>query len=340
MAEATLNPNNLTGPQKAAVFLLAMGEEFSASFFKKLDEDTITKIGRHMRAITFVPADIRDRVLDDFSETLSSSLDMTVSGKEFLQQVITDTLDEDTAREIFSILGDTGPYIPFHELKYVPAESLTNIIKGEHPQTIALLLSQIDQNKAAEILNILPGEMKSDIAMRIVKLGNVQDELVRELDETITNEIASIKGGRGGQKFDGVDTLASILNEVDKTTEEDVLGNLEKEDSALTERIRRKMFIFEDLFEVDDRAFREILQNADNQTLAKALKTSTEEMKDKVYSNLSQRASEMLSEDIEVMGPMKLSDVEDAQQDLIKTAKNLEASGKIVLTGKGDDVFV
>lgn len=338
MAVNELNPDNLTGPQKAAIFLLALGEKFTGSFFKKLDEGSITKIGKYMSEITYIPSDIFDRVMDDYFKNLKSS-NLAVSGKDFLEQVVKDTLDDETAREVFNVIGNKGPYVPFSELTYIPAENVANIFKGEHPQTIALLLSYLPEEKAAKILSLLPDGMKSDIALRIVKIGSVQDELIKELDQIIKKEISNV--GKGSKrKFDGINTLANILNEVDRNTEEDVLSQIEKEDSDLADKIRQKMFIFEDLFEVEDRNFREILQNVDNQTLAKALKTATEEMKQKIFKNLSERAADMLKEDVEVMGPVKLSHVEEAQQSLIKTAKSLEAEGKIVIAGKGEDVFV
>jgi flagellar motor switch protein FliG len=220
----------------------------------------------------------------------------------------------------------------------MPAENLVGIIKGEHPQTIALVLSYLPHEKAAEVLKSLPDELKADIALRIVQIGQVDVDIVNELDKVIKKEIS--KAGRATKKFDGVDILANILNSVDGSTEESVLFHIEEEDGDLAEMVRQKMFVFEDLLQVQDTHFRDILQNVDNQVLIKALKTSTEEMKNKIFSNLSERASEMLKEDMEVMGPIKLSDVEEAQQEVIKTAKRLESEGKISLAKGGDDVFV
>ena len=337
MAKRTLNPEKLTGPEKAAIFLLYMGEEFTSSFFHHLDEKSIKEIGKHMSDITYIHSDVLNVVMKEFLENFDDESNLAVSGREFLEEVISRTLDEATAREIFRVIGKEGEDVPFKDLEYVPSETIVNIIKEEHPQTIALVLSYIPQEKAAEILSLLPEESKGDVALRIVQIGHVKDDLIRELDEAIKKDLSKI--GIATRKFDGVDTLANILNDVDGKTEEYVLNHIEEEDGDLAELIRQKMFVFEDLLEVDNRGFREILQNVDNQVLVKALKTAPEEMKEKILKNLSQRASEMLLEDMEVMGPIRLKEVEEAQQTVIRIAKKLEEEGKIVIGGK-EEVFV
>lgn len=339
MASNNLDPEKLTGPQKAAIFLLAMGEDFTTSFFKELDEKSIQKVGRYMSDITYVSSDTVNKVMNEFLKNFNSDINLAISGKEFLQQVVNKTLDEETAREVFKVIGNESSSTPFSDLAYVPSDKLFNMIKGEHPQTIALILSYLPHEKSAEILNLLPEESRADIALRIVTIGQVQDELVREVDEAMKNDISSI--GITTRKFDGLEILANILNEVGGNAEEGILSHIEKENSDLAESIRQKMFVFEDLLQIEDRSFREILQNVDNQGLAKALKTASEELKQKIFNNLSERAADMLKEDIEIMGPVRLKEVEEAQQNILRIAKKLEADGKIVLAGKGsEDVFV
>ena len=339
MAVGRLNSESLTGPEKAAVFLMAMGEEFTTSFFKGLDEESITKLGRYMSQITYISSEVLNAVMSEFLRNFGSDMNLAVSGRDFLEQVVSKTLDEETAREVFKVIGDERTDAPFHDLVYVPADNLVNIIKGEHPQTIALILSYLPEEKAAEILRLLPDEMKADIGLRIVKISQVQDDLIRELDEAITKDLSKI--GIATRKFDGVDKLADILNEVDGKTEEYVLSHIEKEDSDIADKIRQKMFIFEDLLQVEDKSFREILQNIDNQGLVKALKTATEDLRQKIFSNLSERAADMLREDMEVVGPVRLREVEEAQQSVIRIAKRLEADGRIILGSKGkEEIFV
>ena len=334
-----LDPNKLTGPQKAAIFLLAMGEEFTTSFFKELDEESIQKIGKYMSDITYLSSDIVKKVTNEFLTNVNNDVDLAVSGKDFLQQVVNKTLDEETAKEVFKVIGDKNTSTPFRDLVYVPIDKLFSMIKGEHPQTIALILSHLPPEKSAEILNLFPEGTKTDIALRIVTIGQVQDEIIMEVDEAIKSDISKI--GIATRKFDGLETLANILNEVGGEAEEGILSHIEKEDNDLADSIRQKMFVFEDLLQIDDRNFREILQNVDNQGLAKALKTASEELKEKIFKNLSERAADMLKEDMEVMGPVRLKEVEEAQQNILRTTKKLQAEGKIAPAGKGsEDIFV
>ena len=333
-----LRVDKLSGPQKAAILFLTMGEEYSTTLFKSLDENSIKKIGKYMSEITYIPSDVLSSVMDEFLINFSSDTDVVVSGEEFLKQVVNKSLDKEKAREVFKVIGEKGSSVPFSDLAYIPVESLINIIQGEHPQTIALILSYLPYEKAAEVLKSFPEELKIDVALRIVQIGQVDVEIVKELDKVMKNELSKLGGAT--RKCDGIETLANILNQVDGITEESVLSHIENEDGDLADMIRQKMFIFEDLLQIENRHFRDILQNVDNQLLIKALKTTSDEMKNKVFSNLSERASEMLKEDMEVMGPVKLSEVEEAQQEIIKIAKRLESEGRIILTKGGDDVFV
>jgi len=333
-----LSVDKLSGPQKAAILFLTMGEEYSTALFKELDGASIKKIGKYMSEITYIPSDVLSTVMDEFLINFQSDSNMVVSGEDFLKQVINKSMDKESAREVFKVIGEKGSSVPFSDLAYIPVENLITIIQGEHPQTVALILSYLPYEKAAEVLKSLPEELKIDVALRIVQIGQVDVEIVKELDKVIKNELSKIGGAT--RKCDGIETLANILNQVDGITEESVLSHIENEDGDLADMVRQKMFVFEDLLQIENRHFRDILQNVDNQLLIKALKTTSDEMKNKVFSNLSERASEMLKEDMEVMGPVKLSEVEEAQQEIIKVAKRLESEGRIVLSKGGDDVFV
>jgi flagellar motor switch protein FliG len=333
-----LSADKLSGPQKAAILFLTMGEEYSTALFKNMDEASIKKIGKYMSEITHIPSDVLSKVMDEFLINFNSDSDVVISGEDFLKQVVNKSLDKEKAREVFKVIGEKGSSVPFSDLAYIPVENLINIIQGEHPQTIALILSYLPYEKAAEVLKSLPEELKIDIALRIVQIGQVDVEIVNELDKVIKNELSKIGGAT--RKCDGIETLANILNQVDGVTEESVLSHIESEDGDLADLVRQKMFVFEDLLQIENRHFRDILQNVDNQLLIKALKTTSDEMKNKVFTNLSERASDMLKEDMEVMGPVKLSEVEEAQQEIIKIAKRLESEGRIVLAKGGEDVFV
>ena len=333
-----LSADKLSGPQKAAILFLTMGEEYSTALFKNMDEASIKKIGKYMSEITHIPSDVLSKVMDEFLINFNSDSDVVISGEDFLKQVVNKSLDKEKAREVFKVIGEKGSSVPFSDLAYIPVENLISIIQGEHPQTIALILSYLPYEKSAEVLKSLPEELKIDIALRIVQIGQVDVEIVNELDKVIKNELSKIGGAT--RKCDGIETLANILNQVDGVTEESVLSHIESEDGDLADLVRQKMFVFEDLLQIENRHFRDILQNVDNQLLIKALKTTSDEMKNKVFTNLSERASDMLKEDMEVMGPVKLSEVEEAQQEIIKIAKRLESEGRIVLAKGGEDVFV
>jgi flagellar motor switch protein FliG len=339
MDAAKVIPVKLKGPQKAAILLLAMGEEFASSFFKRLDERSMKEIGKHMSEINIIPSEVLNTVIEEFLGNFSNDKTLHVSGRSFLEQVISKSLDGGRAREIYRSIGQDVKRPPFDDLSVVPGEKLFNILKGEHPQTVALIVSYLPESKGAEILEQFPEEIRSEIALRIAKIGPVEDDVVKELDEVIRKDLTTLGGP--ARRLDGVEKLAAILNELDGKSEEGILATIEGEDNDLAEMIRKRMFVFEDLLQLDDKGFREILQNVDKSTLAKALKTASEEMKTKIFSNLSERAAEMLKEDLEVLGPVRLKEVEESQQAILKSAKKLESEGRVAFAGKNkEDVFV
>jgi len=329
----------LKGPQKAALFLLAMGEEYASSFFKRLDESSIREIGKYMAEINNISQDVLNRVMEEFLGNFQNDLSVHVSGRSFLEQVVSKSLEGGRAREICKSIGKEMEKTPFDDLGFVPAEKLFNILKGEHPQTVALIFSYLPEAKAAEVLAQFPEESRSDIALRIARIGPVEDDVVRQLDDVIRKDLTALGGP--ARRLDGVEKVAGILNELDGKSGEAILSTIEGEDNDLAEMVRKRMFIFEDLLQVDDKGFREILQNVDKGTLAKALKTASEEMKAKIFGNLSERAAEMLREDLEVLGPVRLKEVEDCQQMILRAAKKLESEGRLIFAGKNkEDVFV
>jgi flagellar motor switch protein FliG len=339
MPGGKINYEDLNGIQKASIMLMAMGEEFTSSIFKKMDEETIKEIGKQMSRIKSIPSDLINSVMDEFVESIENNRNIQVSWKSFLKNAVDMSLDERKAKEVYKAIEDESDQSLFSELAYLPAQNLANMLKGEHPQTIALVLSLIPSSKAAEVLCLFPEDIKASIGQRILMIGEVQGDVLKDLEELLKRDSANFE--QSSSNINGLETLANILNEVDGKTEDNVLSFIEKEDNELAEMIRRKMFVFEDLVAIDDKSFREILKNISNDILVKALKTASDEMKEKIYSNLSERAAEMLRDDFEVLGPVRLAEVEENQQEIIKVAKKLEASGKIVLAGKGkEDVFI
>ena len=337
---AKLDAQKLTGPQKTAVFLLAIGEEYTTRVFKEMDDEEISKIATVMSQIDEVPPDIVTAVSDEFISIFEDTDRLLVGGESFLQTVVKKTLPKNKADAILREISDSKRGKPFVWSRDVNVEALTGYLQGEHPQTIAMVLAHLPPEISADILVGLPEEGKGDIALRIAQLGQVPDEVVRDVDEALRAGLSDMGTG-GDTQTGGTQVLVDILNNADKATEDLVMETLEEEQEELAGEIRQLMFVFEDLIEVDDRGMREILKKVESSQLTLALKTASEEMKQKIVGNLSSRASEMLLEDLEVMGPVKLSEVEEAQQEIVAAAKELEADGTITLGGKGaGDILV
>ncbi|MBE9580167.1 MAG: flagellar motor switch protein FliG [Proteobacteria bacterium] len=335
----TLDARQLTGPQKAAVFLMIMGEKFTSEMLKKMDEEEVGTLASHMSVIEYVPPDVMRNVLTEFADNIETN-QLVIKGDAFLKTLMDLGLDKEKADTIYKEIERGKKNAPFNYLEAMDTKDLINLIKGEHPQTIALILVHLSSGRAAEILNSLPSETQGNLAMRIAEINRVPKEVIKEVDDALRKELVSRGDAEGGKKIGGVGALADMLNEVDRETEENVLSAIEEERAEIADEVRQLMFIFEDLLKVDDRGMREILKQVESQQLSIALKTASEEMREKIFGNLSSRAGEMLREDMEVMGPVKLSEVEAAQQNMIRVARELEAEGKVVLAKGKDDVLV
>ncbi|CAN2041986.1 flagellar motor switch protein FliG [Candidatus Magnetomoraceae bacterium gMMP-15] len=333
------NGTRLTGPMKTAIFLMIMGEEYTTEFFKKLSNIEIKKLAGLMSEINYVPPEALNQVMEEFLDSVQSDDQLMIEGESFLKNVIDNSLEADKAQALYDELEEDKKNVPFVYFDRMDMKMMVDFIKGEHPQTIALILSHLKSSKAAAVLMGLPKNIQGSIAMRIAKMKQVPLEVVKEVDEAIEKEIIGF-GSAMGREIGGMEAVVNILNEVDGTTEDSVLSWLEEEKAEMAEEIRQMMFVFEDLVNIDERGMRELLKAVDTQDLKVALKTASEEMKQKIFSNLSTRAGEMLKEDMEVMGPVRLAEVEEAQLKIVRSAKQMEAEGKIVL-GKGkEDVLV
>jgi flagellar motor switch protein FliG len=331
---------DLNGPQKAAILLLTLGEDFTADVFRRLEDYEIKVLGRSMSRINNVTPDVVQAVIEEFIRELTSPTDLRLRGDQFLKSTISKAIAEDRAEGLLEeISSETGP-IPFSTLRGVDAKVLGNFIKNEHPQTVALILAHLDPDVAAQILSEFSEQMQVDVMFRVAELDQVPRQVIEEVENVLNEEITAL-GTVGTQKVGGSQTVAEILNQVDQATENAILSKIEEDKMELANEIRKLMFVFEDLIHVDDRGVRAILKEVNNEELTLALKTASDEMKDKIFSNLSERAAEMIKEDLEVMGPVKLTDVEKAQQAVLRVAKKLESEGKVVIgKGGGEDVFV
>jgi flagellar motor switch protein FliG len=332
--------NTLTGPRKAALLLMVMGEQFASHVFKHLDEREVKTIGEHMSQLKTVDTSLISSVMNEFQESCRKNNLLGVSGKNFFQKTVSKAFDSRKAETLLSDFSGDGQSKRFEKLKALSPQVLSNLLIDEHPQTIALILVNLPYQAAAEVLQLLPEEIQSEVIVRVADLDNVPDDIMNEIQDVIFEQLSDI-GNESNQKLGGIDAAAEILNQVDQKTENSILEKIEADREELAEEIRQSMFIFEDLIHLDDRSIRSLLKEVGNDELILALKTASEALVDKIFSNVSQRAAQMMREDMEVMGPVKLRDVEQAQLNILKTARRLEEEGKIVLGGKGgDDVLV
>lgn len=333
-----LDPTKISGPRKAAVFLMAMGEEYAAKVFEKMGEHQIADLAFEMSLVDNITPEMLKAVCLDFVETFEGESKMIIESDAFISNVVKKTMKDNEARAILEDLEKKKQDKPFIWSRNVNVGTLAGYVEGEHPQTIAMILAHMPSEISSEILMSLPEELKGDIAMRIAKLGQISEDVVRDVDRALKLELSGAVGPGG--KAGGLQVLVDIINGVDKTTEDAVMEFVEEDNPEMANDIRNLMFVFEDLTGIDDTAMREILKKVEGQQLTYALKTATDEMKEKIFSNLSQRAGEMLKDDLEAMGPVRLAEVEEAQQAVVRAAKELEADGTITL-GKGkDDVLV
>lgn len=333
-----LDPDAISGPTKAAIFLMAMGEEYATKAFEKMNEMEISEVAFEMSMIENITPEMLRAVSLDFVEKFEGESKMIVESDSFIKNVVKKTLEDKQANAILDDLEKKKQDKPFIWSRNVNVGTLAGYIEGEHPQTIAMILAHMPSDISSEIMMTLPEELKGDIAMRIARLGQISEDVVRDVDRALRIELSGAVGPGG--KAGGLQVLVDIINGVDKGTEDAVMEFVEEDNPEMANDIRNLMFVFEDLTSIDDTAMREILKKVEGQQLTFALKTATDEMKEKIFSNLSQRAGEMLKDDLDAMGPVRLAEVEEAQQAVVRAAKELEADGTITL-GKGkDDVLV
>jgi flagellar motor switch protein FliG len=335
-----VSADKLSGLQKAAIVLATMGEQFTAEMFKQMEQDEIKRVGVAMSNLDTVEPELQDTLLKEFLEDLKSELGPMISGDMTARRALSLALGEEAAAGLMEELQKAKEPVPFERVKHVDSKTLAGFIKSEHPQTIAVILAHLPQSKAAEVLQEFPENLKYEVVLRISSLDMIPPGIVEEIDAVLNREMLSTEGAEARQ-LGGVEAVAELINNVDKNTEEQIFTRLEEDDPELAEQIRQLMFVFEDLINVDDRGIRSLLKEVRNEDLTVALKTASEALRDKVLNNVSERAAAMIMEDLEVMGPVRLSEVEESQQKIIQVARRLEKEGKVVIGGKGgEDVLV
>lgn len=337
-------PNeSLNGPQKAAIFIFSIGEEVASNIIKQLDEKEIKRLGTSMAKMKAISPKVVDHIFSEFQELASAPIPIQIgheAGSQFISKILTKAVDKEKAKNLIEEIQEEERLNLFNEIKRLDPKTIANFLRNEHPQTIAIVITHLDPTQASEIIAELPESLQADIIYRIAELDDIPPGVVEEIDRALKTEVSVLKGYRG-QKRGGIQLVAEILNQMDSARENAILSEIESQKQGLAEEIRKLMFVFEDLIQVDDKSLMTILKEINNETLMVAMKTASEELKEKIFRNMSERAAQMLKEDLEVMGPVRLKDVEAAQQSILQVAKKLESEGKIVLMAKGkEEVFV
>ncbi|MDE7469449.1 MAG: flagellar motor switch protein FliG [Desulfovibrionaceae bacterium] len=339
MAIAQTKNETLSGTDKVAIVLLSMGDEFIAETFKHLEKEEVTAISKSILNLKTVDTETVTGIMQEFHIALSSMVEAVTGGRETVKRVLNKTLDTETAKYILDTLNLERETVPFKELSTVSPRILSQILRNEHPQTVALILGHLQSEKAAEVLMQLPEGLKIEVTKRLATLDAIPEEILHDVDNALQKQIMAM-GGTEGRKVGGIGTVAEILNATDRATEELVLTELEEENPQIASKIRELMFVFEDIIDIDDKGIREMLKEINMQDLAMALRTASSELKTKIFNNMSERAAKMLEEDMEVMGPARVADIEAAQQRIVKVVRTLEADGKIMISRGANDVLI
>jgi flagellar motor switch protein FliG len=329
----------LTGRQKASVFMISLGPEKSAQVMKYLNEEEIERLTLEIASVRNIDNEQLESVTKEFTELYMASHYIAQGGIEYAQEVLEKALGNEKAIAIINHLSSNLQIKPFDFIRKTDPGQVLNFIQGEHAQTIALIMSYLDPEQAAIILSALPSERQTEVARRIAIMDSTSPEIIREVENTLEKKITTL-GTQDYTSAGGINSIVDILNNVDRSTEKTILETLEVQDPVLSEEIKKLMFVFEDIIKMDDRSIQLVLREVESKDLALALKGAGEEVKDKVKKNMSKRAAEMLEEEIVFLGPVRLRDVEDAQQRIVTVIRRLEESGEIIISrGGGDEII-
>lgn len=333
--------DHLKGFEKAAILVNYLGPDAAKKLLKRMDDGDIRKLLTVMGKLRIVPIAVTKRVLEEFYELVSESEDYIFSDNVTSKDTVVDALGEERARGVLGHLNVSTSQRPTLEsLETVDAKSLANFLIHEHPQTVSVILAHLEPEKKGEVLKRLPEALQAEVVLRMANLDHVAPELISEVDRVLKEELANL-GTVEQAALGGVQPVAEMLNVMDKNTEKAIMSRIEEKDPILAEEIRKLMFVFEDIVKIDDKGIQTLLKEVPNDKLLLALKTANEEIKNKIFKNISQRAATLLKDDLSNMGPSRLSDVEGAQVEIVNVARRLEGEGKILIArGGSEDALV
>jgi flagellar motor switch protein FliG len=325
-----------SGVRKAAILLLSMNQDQAAEILKRLTPESVEEVSREIASLGNIPGASRKDVFAEFYGLALANAYVGEGGLEHAKALLRKSLSETDATRVIKQVTQQVQTTPFSFLQKAESENLLTFIQDEHPQTIALILAHLAPQKASEILVGLPGQKQIEVVKRIANMEQTNPEVIQEVERGLEHRLSDIVS-QTFEKAGGVDTVAEILNLADRSTEKGIMEGLEAEDPDLVEQIRRLMFVFEDILLVNDKGIQSVLKEVDNDELSLALKTASEELKQKIFKNMSERASQLIAEDMQYMGPVRVSDVESAQQKIVDIVRRLEDAGEIIIAGRGGE---
>ena len=334
------NDNELTGLQKAAVLLITLGPEKSATIFKHLKEEEVEELTLEIANTRSITPAVKEVVIEEFYQICLAQQYIAEGGINYARELLEKSFGNDRAMDVISKLTASLQVKPFEFVRKTEASQLFNFIQDEHPQTIALILSYLPASQASQIISALPPDRQADVAKRIAVMDRTSPDVIKEVEKVLESKLASLVN-QDYTIIGGVDAVVEILNTVDRGTEKHIMETLEIEEPELADEIRKKMFVFEDILLLDDRAIQRVLRDVENSDLGIALKGANEQVQDAIFRNLSKRLAAMIKEDMDFMGPVRMKDVEEAQQKIVAVIRKLEDAGEIVISrGGGDEIIV
>ena len=341
MPEAAVAIERMSPARKAAVLLVMVGEAASSEVLKYLEEDEVQQLSREIARLQSISSDQADGVLEEFYQMLVARDYVMKGGVDFARKVLVTAFGPESAKKMLDRLMKTlgAESANFDALQKVDPQQLAKFIHAEHPQTIALILSHLSASQAAGLLSSLPQEMRADVALRMANLDQISPDIIAKIASVIASKLKSL-GDISRETYGGVNAVAEMFNRLDSNISREILESIEQSDANLVETIRQMMFVFEDLLLMDQNAIKELLQKVDRKILTIALKGTSEQLRNHILSSMSQRGAEMMREDMDALGPIKIKEVEASQQQIIAVVRQLEAEGTISLKGGGGDQYV
>lgn len=328
--------DELDGTLKSAILLLLLDADAAGRLLKEMPTETVEEVTRALAALGDVPSELGQQVVGEFYSLAMAQGYVREGGLEYARSLLKSSLDPKTADKVIQQIQTQVQKTPFAFLQRAESQNLLTFIQDEHPQTIALIVSHLPHHKASEVLVGLPPAKQIEVVRRVASMEQTSPEAIREVEAALESRLSNMIGP-SGEKVGGVEIVAEILNLVDRSTERAIMQGVEGEDPDLVEEIRRRMFVFEDVLNVNDKGIQSVLKEVENEELCLALKTASEALRAKILSNMSSRAAESIREDMEFMGPVRISDVEAAQQRIVDVVRRLEEAGEIIISGRGGE---